>query len=200
MAAKLNERYKKLEKLGEGTYGVVYKAEDRTNGGFVALKKIRLEVEDEGVPSTALREISLLKELRHKNIVQCVRLWCGSVSCSVSHCLLCRRPVTCMRPVPTHHGAPPLCPVLAVPCVLLSLVSLLLLRRPPRGALFSVPRMVCVSPLQIEGCRTCRPQAAPCFRVAGKGLEEVHGCSQEWYLHPTAEGEKGAALCVLCAI
>jgi len=118
MAAKLNERYKKLEKLGEGTYGVVYKAEDRTNGGFVALKKIRLEVEDEGVPSTALREISLLKELRHKNIVQCVRLWCGSVSCSVSHCLLCRRPVTCMRPVPTHHGAPPLCPVLAVPlCV-----------------------------------------------------------------------------------
>lgn len=70
------ERYTKLEKLGEGTYGVVYKAEDRSTGGYVALKKIRLEVEDEGVPSTALREISLLKELRHKNIVQYVRNVC----------------------------------------------------------------------------------------------------------------------------
>lgn len=37
---------------------------------LVALKKIRLEVEDEGVPSTALREISLLKELRHPNVVR----------------------------------------------------------------------------------------------------------------------------------
>jgi hypothetical protein len=52
-----------------GTYGVVYKAQDRTTGDFVALKKIRLEGEDEGVPSTALREISLLKELQHPNVV-----------------------------------------------------------------------------------------------------------------------------------
>ena len=81
------ERYTKLEKLGEGTYGVVYKAEDRSTGGYVALKKIRLEVEDEGVPSTALREISLLKELRHKNIVQyvhnvCIHLCGGGSGCS----------------------------------------------------------------------------------------------------------------------
>lgn len=69
--AKVNPlaNYTKLEKLGEGTYGVVYKAKDNTTGEFYALKKIRLEVEDEGVPSTALREISLLKELHHKNIV-----------------------------------------------------------------------------------------------------------------------------------
>jgi serine/threonine protein kinase len=37
---------------------------------FVALKKIRLELEEEGVPSTALREISLLKELDHPNVVK----------------------------------------------------------------------------------------------------------------------------------
>jgi hypothetical protein len=55
-----------------GTYGVVYKAREKATGEFVALKKIRLEVEDEGVPSTALREISLLKELKHPNIVECV--------------------------------------------------------------------------------------------------------------------------------
>jgi hypothetical protein len=52
-----------------GTYGVVYKAKDKMTGELVALKKIRLEGEDEGVPSTALREISLLKELQHPNVV-----------------------------------------------------------------------------------------------------------------------------------
>lgn len=41
------ERYEKLEKIGEGTYGVVYKAKDKASGHFVALKKIRLEGEDE---------------------------------------------------------------------------------------------------------------------------------------------------------
>ena len=49
---------------------MVYKAKDKTTGEHVALKKIRLEGEDEGVPSTALREISLLKELNHPNVVQ----------------------------------------------------------------------------------------------------------------------------------
>lgn len=63
------DRYQKLEKVGEGTYGVVYKAKDRRSGAIVALKKIRLEAEDEGIPSTAIREISLLKELHHTNVV-----------------------------------------------------------------------------------------------------------------------------------
>lgn len=64
------ERYQKMEKIGEGTYGVVYKAKDRVTGEIIALKKIRLEAEDEGIPSTAIREISLLKELQHPNIVR----------------------------------------------------------------------------------------------------------------------------------
>lgn len=64
-------KYEKLEKIGEGTYGVVYKAKDKQTGRIIALKKIRLDAEDEGVPSTAIREISLLKELsRHKNVVR----------------------------------------------------------------------------------------------------------------------------------
>lgn len=63
------EQYEKLEKVGEGTYGVVYKAQDG-EGSIVALKTIRLEAEDEGIPSTAIREISLLKELQHPNIVR----------------------------------------------------------------------------------------------------------------------------------
>ncbi|KAI9004246.1 Cyclin-dependent kinase 3 [Gaertneriomyces sp. JEL0708] len=64
------DNYDKLEKVGEGTYGVVYKARVKSNGQIVALKKIRLETEDEGVPGTAIREISLLKELKHPNIVR----------------------------------------------------------------------------------------------------------------------------------
>jgi len=65
------EQYEKLEKVGEGTYGVVYKAQDSA-GEIFALKTIRLESEDEGIPSTAIREISLLKELQHPNIVKLV--------------------------------------------------------------------------------------------------------------------------------
>lgn len=63
------DRYEKLEKIGEGTYGVVYKARDLETDEMIALKRIRLEQEDEGVPSTAIREISILKELVHPNIV-----------------------------------------------------------------------------------------------------------------------------------
>jgi serine/threonine protein kinase len=59
-----------MEKLGEGTYGVVYKAKNTETGEIVAIKKIRLEKEDDGVPSTAIREISLLKNLKHPNIVE----------------------------------------------------------------------------------------------------------------------------------
>ncbi|GBG27894.1 Cyclin-dependent kinase 3 [Hondaea fermentalgiana] len=64
------DRYQRVEKIGEGTYGVVYKARDRRSGCLYALKKIVLEGQDEGVPSTAIREISLLKELSHENIVR----------------------------------------------------------------------------------------------------------------------------------
>ncbi len=59
-----------MGKIGEGTYGVVYKARDtRHNGELRAVKQIRLEQEEEGVPSTAIREISLLKDLQHENVV-----------------------------------------------------------------------------------------------------------------------------------
>jgi len=64
------EDYLKIEKIGEGTYGVVFKGKCKKTGEIVAMKKIRLESEEEGVPSTAIREISLLRELKHPNIVQ----------------------------------------------------------------------------------------------------------------------------------
>ncbi|KAI9136131.1 protein serine/threonine kinase [Paraphysoderma sedebokerense] len=64
------DKYQKIEKLGEGTYGIVYKAQNRETQDIVALKRIRLDNEEEGVPCTAIREISLLKELKHPNIVR----------------------------------------------------------------------------------------------------------------------------------
>ncbi|XP_026331459.1 cyclin-dependent kinase 2-like [Hyposmocoma kahamanoa] len=64
------ENFSRVEKIGEGTYGVVYKARDRITGKQIALKKIKLENEPEGVPSTALREISVLRGLRHPGVVR----------------------------------------------------------------------------------------------------------------------------------
>lgn len=62
------ETYIKLRKLGQGTYATVYKGKSRLTDKLVALKEIILEHE-EGAPCTAIREVSLLKELRHANIV-----------------------------------------------------------------------------------------------------------------------------------
>lgn len=47
----------------------MFKGRDKVTGKVLALKQIRLEQDEEGVPSTAIREISLLKDLRHQNVV-----------------------------------------------------------------------------------------------------------------------------------
>merc|ERR1719272_916917 len=74
--APLPAEYIRTEKLGEGTYGIVYKAKNSRTGEIVAMKQIRLDNEDEGVPSTAIREVSLLKELQHPNIVALLDVRC----------------------------------------------------------------------------------------------------------------------------
>lgn len=55
--------------LGEGAYGVVYKGINQKTKASVALKRIKLDTQSEGVPSTTLREISLLREIEHENVV-----------------------------------------------------------------------------------------------------------------------------------
>jgi len=70
MSGDLLTKYTKIEKLGEGTYGLVYKGINNKTKELVALKKIKLGVEEEGVPSTALREISVLKTMNHPNVVK----------------------------------------------------------------------------------------------------------------------------------
>ncbi|XP_048487782.1 cyclin-dependent kinase 14 isoform X4 [Plutella xylostella] len=63
-----SEAYIKLEQLGEGSYATVFKGYSNLTQQVVALKEIRLQ-EEEGAPFTAIREASLLKELKHANIV-----------------------------------------------------------------------------------------------------------------------------------
>ena len=66
---RLNE-FRKLRKIGEGTYGEVYEAMDTINNRRVAMKKLRIENKDEGIPITALREMCILKHLHHENVVE----------------------------------------------------------------------------------------------------------------------------------
>lgn len=64
------ELYKRTELLGQGTYGKVYKAQHLETGRIVALKKTILSSDDEGVPPTTLREVSILRSLDSPYIVR----------------------------------------------------------------------------------------------------------------------------------
>ncbi|GLV36272.1 Cyclin-dependent kinase 4 [Carabus blaptoides fortunei] len=68
-----SSNYEELNLIGNGAYGTVYKARDRTNNLIVALKKVRVSLTEDGIPMSTLREISLLKQLdtfEHPNIVR----------------------------------------------------------------------------------------------------------------------------------
>ena len=56
--------------MGEGTYGIVYRARHTKTKKIVALKRVRMEEEKDGLPISSLREINLLINMRHKNIVE----------------------------------------------------------------------------------------------------------------------------------
>lgn len=65
--------------IGEGTYGKVYKAVHRgRQEQIVAMKKMKLENEEEGLPSTAIREIALLKEISHDHVVKLLDVFCST--------------------------------------------------------------------------------------------------------------------------
>ncbi|KAM7332310.1 cyclin-dependent kinase 10 isoform X2 [Alexandromys fortis] len=64
------KEFEKLNRIGEGTYGIVYRARDTHTDEIVALKKVRMDKEKDGIPISSLREITLLLRLRHPNIVE----------------------------------------------------------------------------------------------------------------------------------
>ena len=73
--------FSKGSKLGEGTYGSVYMATDKASGQRVALKRVKLSdsgFDREGMPITSLREISLLRRLSHRNVVELLEVVVGN--------------------------------------------------------------------------------------------------------------------------
>lgn len=63
--AELSKTYKYTKKLGEGTYGIVYKANKLGTDEVIAVKEIKIDHCDDGIPSTAIREIAVLQELKN---------------------------------------------------------------------------------------------------------------------------------------
>ena len=71
--------FKKVNRIGEGTYGYVYRAIDRSSGETVALKRIILHNEQQdGFPLTSLREVKTLRRCHHPNIVQLIDVVVGN--------------------------------------------------------------------------------------------------------------------------
>lgn len=77
------DAFEKLNRLGEGTYGTVYRARDTETDTVVALKKVRIHSEKDGFPRSSLREIRLLRRLKHPNIVELREVVCGAKPGSV---------------------------------------------------------------------------------------------------------------------
>eukprot|EP00250_Pteridium_aquilinum_P012882 c21003_g1_i1 orf=383-3004(-) len=72
------DEFERLNKIDEGTYGVVYRARNKKTGEIVALKKVKMEKEREGFPMTSLREINVLLSIHHPSIVDVKEVVVGS--------------------------------------------------------------------------------------------------------------------------
>ncbi|KAK0182650.1 hypothetical protein PV327_000765 [Microctonus hyperodae] len=73
--SKTMERYERLGRLGEGSYGVVFQCRDRQTGKLVAVKKFQQTEDDPLIRKIALREIRLLKNLKHPNLVNLLEVF-----------------------------------------------------------------------------------------------------------------------------
>ena len=75
--------YRLLEKIGEGTYGSVYKAVDQRSDTIVAVKKVKIRKADDGLPKEFLREVESLKHLVHENIIQVREVFVGKSNINI---------------------------------------------------------------------------------------------------------------------
>ncbi|UZJ51047.1 hypothetical protein CBS101457_000367 [Exobasidium rhododendri] len=64
------QKYERLNHIEEGSYGVVFRAREKSTGEIVALKKLKMDKEKNGFPITSLREIRTLMEANHENVVR----------------------------------------------------------------------------------------------------------------------------------
>jgi len=69
------EKYEKIQKIGEGSYGIVFKCRNRETGQTVAIKKFVESEDDPLIKKIALREIRMLKQLKHNNLVNLLEVF-----------------------------------------------------------------------------------------------------------------------------
>lgn len=73
------DEFEKLNRIDEGTYGVVFRARDKKTGEIVALKKVKMEKEKDGFPMTSLREINILLSFHHPSVVDVKEVVVGNM-------------------------------------------------------------------------------------------------------------------------
>ncbi|XP_016404057.1 cyclin-dependent kinase 4-like [Sinocyclocheilus rhinocerous] len=96
MAQESAAQYEPVAEIGGGAYGTVYKARDRDSGQFVALKSVRVQTNQDGLPLSTVREVALLKRLEqfdHPNIVR-YRTDTDTLTHSLTHSLTHRHTQT----------------------------------------------------------------------------------------------------------
>lgn len=69
------DKYEKINKIGEGSYGVVFKCRNRETSQLVAIKKFVESEEDPLIKKIAMREIRMLKQLKHPNLVNLIEVF-----------------------------------------------------------------------------------------------------------------------------
>ncbi|CAG5112041.1 Oidioi.mRNA.OKI2018_I69.chr2.g6299.t1.cds [Oikopleura dioica] len=74
----VDDSYKFLNRIAEGTYGVVFRAVDKRSEQVVALKKLKMEKEKLGFPITSLREIVTLLKAKHENVINVLEICVGA--------------------------------------------------------------------------------------------------------------------------
>lgn len=65
-----DEKWEKQQKIGSGSYGNVYKGIDKTTHQQIAIKKIKAPIEEDGIPVEILREIIILRNISHPNVIK----------------------------------------------------------------------------------------------------------------------------------
>ena len=75
--------YRIVEKIGEGTYGSVYKAIDQRTDTIVAFKKVKIRKADEGLPKEFLREVESLKLISNHNVIQIKEIYVGKSNINI---------------------------------------------------------------------------------------------------------------------
>ena len=76
--SRIIDHYEYINKIDEGAYGVVYKAKDLESNEIVAIKKVKLGKEKDGFPITSIREINILMNYYHENIINIKEVVYGS--------------------------------------------------------------------------------------------------------------------------